>query len=486
MLGIVCAGAISWAGRMVWESYHPLLGAARGLRSADPSRRANAIREVSELGVHATGEAIRSVLPVLSDPDAGARAAGAEALGLALAYAVKSSTETEATREGVTALTGLLKDPDPGVRGAAARSLGIIAGVATKPASSGGRGRGSRTPKAAPPSTSAFDPPDMVAALLALLQDRDAGVRQAALSGLRDCAPRGEEPPQPLFTAMDDESATNRAIAASILASYSSGLDPLLPVLIRHLEKDESSVRDACRTALGRIRPSSLTAGAIPSVIEGLGNGDRDVRRHMVSLLAGLKPDPRAAVPVLINVLREPDDSDEATAEGRSMSVAYEGPAQQAADAIGRIAPGTPAAGEAIAALAEVVRSGPAKRRAAAAEALGRFGKAAAQTVPTLIDYLQSAVASAATTVDGHSAATALGEIAPGTPSAAVAVTALTAALKAPSALTRDGALEALRSFGPAAAPAVEAIRRLEKDGSTPNLRKAAAETLETIRGKTK
>src|SRR5690349_14013132 len=82
MLLIVCAGAISWAGRMVWESYHPLLGAARGLRSADPTRRADAVREVSELGVNSTGEAIRSVLPVLSDPDTGARAAGAEALGL--------------------------------------------------------------------------------------------------------------------------------------------------------------------------------------------------------------------------------------------------------------------------------------------------------------------------------------------------------------------------------------------------------------------
>jgi hypothetical protein len=87
MLLIVCVAAISWAGRMVWDNYHPAQVVVRGLRSADASEREAAVREVSELGAGASGEAIRAVLPVLADPDAGVRTAGAEALGVVGSYA---------------------------------------------------------------------------------------------------------------------------------------------------------------------------------------------------------------------------------------------------------------------------------------------------------------------------------------------------------------------------------------------------------------
>jgi HEAT repeat protein len=427
------------------------------------------------------------VLPVLAEPDAGVRAAGAEALGVVGAYAVKSGSEPGATREAVTTLTGLLKDRDPGVRGAAARALGTIAGVVARPSSGRGRGPASESAPAASPSPVAFDPAAVTTSLLELLKDRDAGVRQEALCGLRDCAPRSAgEPPQPLFEAVEDESATNRAIAVGVLAGYANGLDPFVPVLLRHLEHDEPSMRDACRHALGRIRPSALSSASIPVLIAGLGSRDRDVRRHLVSLLAGRDPDPRTAVPALIKVVREPDDSDWATMEGRAMSMSYEGPAQEAAKAIGRLAPGTPAAAEAMTALADIVRSGPAQRRAAAAEALGRFGPAAAQAVPDLIAYLQAAASSKEGTDDGASAAEALEQIAPGTPAAVAAVPALTDALRSDSVSTRGGALRALRSFGAAAAPAVESLRTLEKNDPTPKIRKDAAATLEAIQGKLK
>ena len=49
-------------------------------------------------------------------------------------------------------------------------------------------------------------------------------------------------------------------------------------------------------------------------------------------------------------------------------------PAWAAAQALGKIAPGTPSAGEVIEALTEVVRTGHPYRRVAAAHALGEFG----------------------------------------------------------------------------------------------------------------
>jgi HEAT repeat protein len=481
---VLCAGAIVWAGRMVWESRHPIHLAVRGLRSTDPARRAQAVQELSESGVNASGDAIRSVLPVLSDPDAGVRTAGAEALGVVGAYGVKAGTEPDATRGAVTNLTGLLKDRDAAVRAAAARALGTIAGVATRPPARRGPGRGGNAAPAPPPAAS-FDTSMVVHALLDVLSDPDAAVRQGALGGLRDCAPRTvDQPPPPLLAAMDDESATNRAIAVGILAGYSGGLDPLLPVLLRHLEGDEPSVREACRNAFRRIAPKALRPASIPVIMAGLGNRDRDVRRHMVSLLAALRPDPSTAVPALIKVLREADDSDQGSVEGQAMAMAYEGPAQEAAAALARIAAGTPAAGEAMTALAGVVQSGSSKRRAAAAEALGQFGPAAAQTVPTLVAYLKADDKEG--TVDGESAAEALGKIAPGTPGAAAAVSALTDALKSVSISTRGGAVEALRSFGPAAAPARTALSAIAEHDTNPHLRREAASTLAAITGQTK
>jgi HEAT repeat protein len=443
------------------------------------------VRELSERGVNASGEAIRCVLPVLGDADASVRAAGAEALGLVGAYGAKSGSEAEGTREAVTTLTRLLKDRDAGVRGAAARALGAIAGVATRPPAGRGRGRaGLSIPAASPPSV-AFDPAAVVGSLLDMLRDPDARVRQEALSGLRDCAPRGAgEPPRPLLAAVDDESATTRAIAVGILATYSGGLDPFVPVLLRHLENDEPSMREACRNALRRIEPSALSPASVPVLIASLGHRERDVRQQLVSLLGALGLDPGLAVPALIEVLREADDSDQGSIEGRAMLVAYEGPAQEAAGALARIAAGTPASGQAINALAEVVRSGSPKRRAAAAEALGRFGSAAAQTVPILVAYLKTDDKEG--TLDGASAAEALGQIAPGTPSAAAALSGLTDALKSASVSTRVGAIRALQSFGSAAAPAASALSAMAESDPSPSLRTEAASTLSAITAKAK
>jgi len=184
---------------------------------------------------------------------------------------------------------------------------------------------------------------------------------------------------------------------------------------------------------------------------------------------------------VLLKVMREPMDSDEVVTIGLSSLFAYAGPAQEATAALGRLAPGTPAAGEVSAALIEVLRSGPPRRRGAAAQALGHFPGAAAAAVSALAAFLREAASSSQPTRDAASAAEALGNLAPGTTEAAVAVEALTAALKSASPPTRESALEALQSFKPATTGAIEAVRAIASDDPSADIRQTAISTLVVI-----
>ena len=113
-------------------------------------------------------------------------------------------------------------------------------------------------------------------------------------------------------------------------------------------------------------------------------------------------------------------------------------PAWSAAEALGKIAPGTPSAGEVIEVLTEVERTGHPYRRESAARALGKFGPAAVGAVPALISVIRENAATKAIFGDGSSAAIALGKIAPGTPLAEEAVSCLTEALQARSEYTRE------------------------------------------------
>jgi len=482
---VVCCAAIFWAGRSLWENTHPALALARGLRSADPAQRLAGIRDLSALGPDESGAAMRPLLPALADPVASVRSTAAHALGNVASYAVKSGTEAETVRAVVQGLFGILKDPDPSVRMDAAGALAVLAEVASgNSGGTGGRGK-AKAAKSSGALPSMIDQKGVVDALLDLLGDPDTEVRRAALLGVGNVASRlPGNPPQALFAAMDDESPIIREAAVAALVGFPSGLDALIPMLFRHLEHDEPLVRAACVNGLGRIRPSALTPAVTPLLIAGLGSRERDVRLHSVSLIGRMSPDPRVAVPALIAVLREPYESDQQRLAGQMLMIAYAGPAQEAAQVLGRIAPGTPAAGQAISALTEVVRTGPPRRRAAAAKALAQFGPAAALAVTGLIAFLDEAEAGKQMSEDAASAARALGRIAPGTSSAPKAVAALSAVLKSNSAPTREAAIGAIRSFGPAAASAravIPTLRELNEKDPVPNIRQAAASALKDL-----
>jgi HEAT repeat protein len=472
----VCGGALAWSWRVMWDNSHPLLAAARGLQARAPSDRLAAVDAVSGLGFRYSGEALHSLIPALGDPDAGVRAATAKAVGLVGNYAVRSETaaDTAAVADAWTSLLGLLKDQEIEVRSAAATSLGIIAG--SSPAGSG-RNSGRAGKKAEP----ALDVKTAADGIAALLDDRDAGVRLTAISAMGSLAPKvSGDPPKSLLAAMEDESAINRTAAATALAGYRSGLDPLIPILLGHIEHDELQVRIACTDALGRIRPPAVSSAVAPALIAAIGNRDREVRLHLVTLLGRLAPDARLATPALIAVIKEPIESDQRVVD-RTAYATFSGPAYAAIQALGRLAPRTESAGAAIAVLAEVVRSGHPQRRASAAQALGEFGPAAAPAVPALIAFLKEAAASKVPTRDGDAAAHALGRIAPSTPTAGDAVAALAAALSSTERLTREAAITALLPFGPKAAPAIPAIRALKDKDPETRVREAASEAMDKL-----
>src|SRR5262245_1986340 len=79
---VMCAAAIYWAGRTVWENNHPSMALARGLRSGDPAQRLAAISAASELDAAESAAAIQPLIEALGDKDAGVRAAAAQALGV--------------------------------------------------------------------------------------------------------------------------------------------------------------------------------------------------------------------------------------------------------------------------------------------------------------------------------------------------------------------------------------------------------------------
>ncbi len=479
---VICGGAIYWASRAVWDHGHPSATMARALRSADPEQRLAAIREISALGQDESGAAILPLTAALRDPVAGVRGAAAEALGRVGSQVVAAGKDAETVRGAVEGLFAALKDADASVRREAAGALASLAQIASGTstrASARGKAKAARS-TTQPPNL--VDEKAVVAALLESLGDPDTEVRRSGLLALGNVAPDVlGNPPQPLFTAMEDKSPIVREAAVTALARFPRDLDPLIPVLLRHAEHDDPLVQAACIRALARIKPSALSPAVTPLLIAGLGSRERDLRLHLISLIGRMSPDPHSTVPALIAVLREPYESDQQRTAGQLAILAYAGPAQEAAQVLGRIAPGTPAAGQALSALNEAVRSGPPRRRAAAARALGQFGRSASDSIAPLIALLQKAESGKQLTEDGPTAARALGQIAPGTSGASDAAAALAAALKAEAAPIREAAVRATASFKQDQASltaVIPILREIHEKDRVPNIREAAASAL--------
>ena len=389
------------------------------------------------------------------DPEPNVRSAAALALGSMDVGLARSRSGGATLHDAAAALILSLKDPEPAVRAKAAFSMG----------------------KFVFPNRALIDRKPILDAFAEALCDRDAEVRRAVIVAL-NWNPGGGEPPKELALALKDESAENRAAAVIGLTPVRQGLDPWLPILLRLAEHDpDRSVREHCFNTLSHaFRPPAVTAAAVPALIASLNSGDAKVRGKAASILGELKADAMAVIPELLRILNEPLDPG---VESFQSPLSIFDPACEAALALGKIAPDSMNAKQVIAALIEVVRSGPLSRRGWAADALGEFGPDAENAVPVLI----KATANSTANDNFHgraSAALALGKIAPDTSSADQALATLVLLLQSQCRFPQVKAIEAVSLFGPKAAAAVPTVRAL-KDARNPVVRDAAVRALLAI-----
>ena len=146
--------------RIVWESQHAAIAAARGLRASKASDRITAVRALESVEFQESALAIRAVIPRLLDADPEVRAAAAKALGTLGGAAVKIGSSGYEARAAVSSLTESLKDREAASRIEAATALGTIAGCDP--------GR-------------VIDLKPLYSALMELLGDGNAEVRAAAI-----------------------------------------------------------------------------------------------------------------------------------------------------------------------------------------------------------------------------------------------------------------------------------------------------------------
>jgi hypothetical protein len=184
-------------------------------------------------------------------------------------------------------------------------------------------------------------------------------------------------------------SAPTGLIAAAVLGEVGADAGASIPALVGMLSEppgaemksrkrrpDPMRWDPACRAALalGEIAPATPRAGeAAEALISVLRGPAPDARRAMAAEgLSRFGPEITGpALPLLLAVLNETAGKD-----GH--------PAPSICLALGRTAPGTPRAGEAVAALSAALHSGWGDTRSAAAKALAEFGPQARSALPRL------------------------------------------------------------------------------------------------------
>jgi HEAT repeats/PBS lyase HEAT-like repeat len=125
--------------------------------------------------------------------------------------------------------------------------------------------------------------------------------------------------------------------------------------------------------ALGQIAPGSVEAKRVIAALTKVARSGPVIRRGRAALALGeFGPAAEEAVPVLMKVIKE--SNPEARTENEA----------SAAAALGKIAPDTPSADQAVAALLPVLESKDRYCRFRAIEALGRFGPRARTAVPKI------------------------------------------------------------------------------------------------------
>jgi HEAT repeat protein len=321
-------------------------------------------------------------------------------------------------------------------------------------------------------------------ALIGALQDGDPGVRAEAAHALRmlmvaskSIAAR-DDVRDGLIAALDDPAPQVRTVVVNALGDFRGNPDPILVPMLRHLEDDDTLVGTFCDQILAGGQLRILNPAVVPDLVKALKSPARPLRYRAAELISRIGPKASEAVPGLVAMLGQP--AEQGPPHRRRTRPTGEpippDSSSMAAYALGRIAPGTPRAKEAMAGLEQTLRTDDVPgRRAEAARALARFGPAAVGTVPALLVALKKAgerprtqtpdsppaILSVVTGTadDWVATAEALGKLGPASSSSSGVIAALTDCIQRERDLDRRSfAAYILPKFGPAAKPAVPAL----------------------------
>jgi len=288
--------------------------------------------------------------------------------------------------------------------------------------------------------------------------DVDRDFRREILLTLARLGPDARAAVPALLNILGDKEHTLRPGAAWALAKI--GAQEAAPLLVEALAKEKNThLATVAPIALAVLSPDNdgYVSLALPKLTELLGHDSKQIRFEVASAIVAIGPRAKVAVPKLIAGMKEPDPA---------LRSAY----LSALAAIG------PAAVEAMPVLLAELGDPEMPIRYAAIHAIGRIGAEAKVAVPLLEknllerdDMLQIASAWALVQIDPRREGIADQCLAP-----------LTRALQLADPYARNEAVVALGELGPAAAPAVPALKELSSDPDEA-VRKSVAAALKKI-----
>ena len=282
--------------------------ALEALRQGDLSQRRAAVCDLVRPGSAAQKEVdskalVEALRVALGDPAPNVRATAAAALG-------RLGRQAEAA---TPALLAAMKDETPGVRVLSATALGRVApgnreaiealglaltedpNVNVRNAAASGLGwMGPQAAAAAP-------------AMIRAMNDRDGTVRVHVIVALGRIGPADGSVASALKTiAEQDPSADFRIWAIRALGLIGGKSDLVVPTLLKMLDDANGNIRNAAAYQLGEIRP---TGKVLPALLGLLNHGKPPERSLAAYTLGMLGPEVATeALPALIRALRDEDE----------------------------------------------------------------------------------------------------------------------------------------------------------------------------------
>jgi HEAT repeat protein len=449
---VICVGALLWSARDLWLRSSPLTRDLRMLASSDPSDRIEGARGLAQTREADNSLILEALLPLMTDPDRRVRLTAAESVGdLVRLPQGAPPRDPKLVRGYLGALSRSLKDKDFELRCTVAIALAPFL-----------RANASPTRNAAnADEASAVDAKSIANAMVEVLSKNPTPVeRFLAVRCFRTVAtPQLGPPPEVLMAARKDPSSSVRMVAWRALSDYGISFDPFVGELFDELRSDEQALRE---TAYVLIRRADL-AIVIPAAVEALKSPHRTVRYETARLLGEMGKQASSTTPQLLVVFAEKPTDPYRT-----------DPASEAVRALGTVAPGSPFASSVISALIADISSGRKDRQHEVLASLRKFGAAAADTTPALIEATKKARSGADTPLV-EALLWTISILAPKSPYVDEAFATVKESLTANDYAVRLAAVEAVAHFDTKVAEALPLVRKLEDDPN-PNVRTHASE----------